>query len=37
MAAWLGEIVQSAAAGFAAFVVLAAVALFVAADGGKQK
>ena len=37
MAAWLGEIVQSAAAGLVAFVVLAALTLFLVAEGGKQK
>ena len=37
MAAWLCEIVQSAAAGLAAFVVLAALAQFVTAEGGKEK
>ena len=37
MAAWLCEIVQSAAAGLAVFVGLAALALFVTAEGGEKK
>lgn len=37
MPAWLGDLVQSVAAGLAAFVLIAAVSLFLVAEGGKQK